>query len=284
MSKVFWSRHAQEQVCAAYRSLLQAWTTSHTEVRVPTSQGETFVLVSGPLEAPPLVLLPGSMATSAMWIRSADRWSGRFRIYAVDLIGDAGFSAPSRPSMTSDAHAKWLDDVLNVLAVREARFVGASLGGLLALDYAIRRPTRVKALALLAPGGIGRVRLKFLLKTGPLLFLGPWGHRKALEFDMGFESSEESEARDGFLNLFRLVQQSFVARMQPLPTFSDKSLRSVNMPTWVAIGGRDAIFDSAETRARIATCIPAATVRYLEDSGHGLRDLTEEIDAFLSAV
>jgi pimeloyl-ACP methyl ester carboxylesterase len=63
-----------------------------------------------------------------------------FRVYCIDMIGEPGLSAPVRPALASDAHAVWLDDVLNHLAVTRVSILGASLGGWLALDYTIRHP------------------------------------------------------------------------------------------------------------------------------------------------
>src|SRR6516164_7064675 len=105
MAKVFWSADGERQVQKLYRQALDNWPVQHTQACVPTREGETFVLTCGPSGAPPVVLLPGSLATSAMWARSMGLWAADFRIYAVDLIGDAGLSAPSRPSLSTDAHA-----------------------------------------------------------------------------------------------------------------------------------------------------------------------------------
>ncbi len=51
------------------------------------------------------------------------------------------------------------------LGVARAPFVGASLGGWLAVDYTVRRPARVERLALLVPGGIGRQKHAAVLAT-----------------------------------------------------------------------------------------------------------------------
>lgn len=34
-------------------------------------------------------------------------WAKHFRTYAVDVIGQPGFSAPSRPAYESDDYAAW---------------------------------------------------------------------------------------------------------------------------------------------------------------------------------
>ena len=148
---IFWSKDAEQRVLECYRGILDSWATPHKEHRLFTSQGETFVLSAGDPTKPPVILLPGSMATSAMWLRTMDVLSSDYHVLAVDIIGDAGYSAPSRPWIMSAAHARWLDDVLDRLSLKSATFVGASFGGLLALDYAVRRHARVDRLALLAP-------------------------------------------------------------------------------------------------------------------------------------
>jgi pimeloyl-ACP methyl ester carboxylesterase len=136
-----------------YRQVLMHWPVPNEQPRVPTREGETFVIVCGPEEAPPLLLLHGSMANSAMWMGDIAAWSAHFRIYAVDIIGDAGLSAASRPPLATDAHALWLDDVMRGLSLTKASMVGVSLGGWLALDYATRRPERVESLGGALSGG-----------------------------------------------------------------------------------------------------------------------------------
>ncbi len=156
MSAIYRSAAAAEVVGAAYRSVLDGWPVPHQELRLPTREGETFVVACGAEDAPPLILLHGAQANAASWMFDAIAWSQAFRVFAIDVIGEAGFSAPSRPDLSTDAHAGWLDDVLSGLGVTRAAFVGVSLGGWLALDYATRRPGRVERLALLCPAGIGR--------------------------------------------------------------------------------------------------------------------------------
>jgi pimeloyl-ACP methyl ester carboxylesterase len=158
---------------------------------------------------------------------------------------------------------------------------GASLGGLLAVDYAIRRNARVRRLALLAPGGIGRLRMGFVLRAAPLLLLGPWGHRRALDLDMGFSESDLRGENQDFLKLFTTVQSGFAARMQPLPRFPDAALGTLTMPILAVVGGKDSVFDSGDTRRRLSMCTPHAQVLFLPDAGHGLQDMTAEIRRFL---
>ncbi|WZB77262.1 alpha/beta fold hydrolase [Achromobacter insuavis] len=81
-------------------------------------------------------------------------------------------SAPARLPLASDAHAAWLEAVLDSLGVARAACFGISLGAWLALDFAVRRPARVERLALLCPSGIGRQK-NILPWVLPLLLLRP---------------------------------------------------------------------------------------------------------------
>ena len=47
-----------------------------------------------------------------------------FRVYAVDVIGEPGLSAPSRPSVHSDAYASWLSDLVGRLGLNRFSLAG----------------------------------------------------------------------------------------------------------------------------------------------------------------
>jgi pimeloyl-ACP methyl ester carboxylesterase len=216
-----------------------------------------------------------------MWTRSITAWSEYFRVYAVDIIGEAGFSAPSRPRLDSDSHARWLDDLWRGLSLGQADIVGASLGGLIALDYAIRRPTHVHRLALLAPGGVVAPRTLSLLSLIPVFLMGAWGRRRTLHRLMNFDPKELSAANEPSMRLFELIFEHLAFRPMPLLVFPDQDLRTVRMPVFVVVGGKDLVFSGRRMRRRLRTCLPQADVVYLPQAGHGLTNQTAAICDFL---
>ncbi|MFF8959522.1 alpha/beta fold hydrolase [Streptomyces sp. NPDC014894] len=277
MSAIYKSEAGASEIRRRYLRSLDDWPVPAERIRVPTREGETFVVVSGPEDAPPLLLLHGSGANATMWWDDIAVWSRHFRVHAVDLIGEPGLSAPSRPPLASDAYALWLDDVLEGLGVPSASVVGSSLGGWMALDYATRRPERVTRLALLCPGGLGGQRMGWLFKALFLRLFGRRGIRRSVAVTAGLSDSPTSTALDHVV----LVFTHFRPRTERLPLFPDADLRRLAMPVEVTVGDRDALFDSEGTARRVRENVPHATVRRLPETGHAILGETDSVLAFL---
>lgn len=280
-AEIYTSDEGRRELRRRYQELLTRWPVASERLRVPTREGETFVIASGPRDAPPLLLLHGSGTTCVMWMGDVATWARQFRVYAVDLIGEPGLSAPSRPPLDSEAYALWLDDVLDGLGLSRVSLVGASLGGWMAVDYAIRRPDRVDRLALLCPGGIGRQKAGFAFRALLLLLLGERGRRRVLDLVMGEAPSGGGHAT--YLGYASQISRHFRPRRERLPVFGDEALAGLTMPVLVIVGGRDVMLDSRDTERRVRRLVRHASVRFLPDAPHGLRGQSEPILAFLGS-
>lgn len=277
---VFRSDTDAVEVMREYRAVLDRWPVPKQEIEVPTSQGATFVLACGPETAPPVVLLRGAQANSAAWLPDIALWSNRFRLYAVDMIGEAGLSARVRPPLISDTYATWLEDVFTGLGLADAALVGTSLGGWLALDYAMQRPSRVSALALICPAGIGRQK-NFLLAVAPYLLLGAWGKRKILEKVFGPPPKHLPVDLEAISPLMERIGRAIKPRVIRIPRLSDAALDALAMPLLAIVGGRDALIDSYDTRLRLERHVPNAEVCFIEKGYHFLPDQSQQVFDFL---
>ena len=112
----FKTREGEASYLAAYDAALKLWPVPCDERDIPTRFGTTHVLVSGPKDAPPLVLLHGYMATSAMWSVNIADFSRDYRVYAVDVMGQPGKSVPDEPVRNAADYAVWLTATLDGLA------------------------------------------------------------------------------------------------------------------------------------------------------------------------
>ncbi|NKQ57277.1 alpha/beta hydrolase [Amycolatopsis sp. K13G38] len=266
-----------QEILRRYGEALKSWPVPAEHRRVSTREGETFVVVSGPAGAPPLVLFHGSGTNTVMWLADVAEWAKHLRVYAVDMIGEPGFSARSRPALDSEAYALWLDDVLDALGLTRVAIAGMSLGGWLALDYATRRPERVTRLALLCPGGIGRQTYGWVFKTLLYKPFGKWGLRKSMKAVAGVDANETPEIAD----YLGLIFTHFLPRREKLPVFDDDTLKRLTMPVLAIVGGRDAMFDSHETAGRLEATVPRASVTMLPDVAHSITGQTGPVLDFL---
>ena len=282
MQSIYKSPEGEQAIKDRYRQFLKYWPVANQHLRISTREGETFVIASGPAAAPPLILLHGTAFNSIMWMGDIAVWSQHFRVYAVDIIGDAGLSAPSRPSYASDAHALWLDDVLQGLGVEKASFVGISLGGWLSLDYAIRRPERVTSAVVIAPGGLASKNvLPWVL---PLLLLGNWGRKKIAEKISGPASANPSPAEKSVSEFMAIVFKNMTQRRKSLPDFSDEALKRLTMPLLAILAGKDVFVDFQRATTRLETNAPHAKIQFLSDSHHSITRQTQPILDFLRAA
>jgi len=283
MSGIYRSEAGGRLVRERYLANLAQWPVENDQWRVPTPAGETFVIASGSVTAPPLVLLHGSGSNSAAWASRVPELAQRFRVYAIDMIGEPGLSAPVRPDLLSDAYARWLDAVLDYLELTRVPIMAFSLGSWLAVDYATRRPERVDRLSLSCPTGIGRQKKGFLVKAILLSLLGRWGRRKSITgmLGPGLPAMDAVEA-EAFLDEVLLVSKNYRYRSGDLPIFGDGTLRLLTMPVQVFVGEQDVMFDSAETARRLAAAVPHATVRVLPDVSHFVPPQSDEEFEFLA--
>ncbi|WP_175906200.1 alpha/beta fold hydrolase [Burkholderia seminalis] len=283
MSALFRSPRHARAIRAAYAAALSHWPAGHRRFTVQTRHGATHVIACGPEHAPPVVLVHGAQTTAASWQHYAAAWSVHFRLYAIDVIGEAGPSAPSRPPLASDAYAQWLDDVLDGLQVSRAAFVGISLGARTALDFALRRPARVTRLVLLCPSGIGRQK-PFLWWALPLLLLGEVGRACVRRRVLGRLPPASTPAERDALALMRAVDRGFRPRLEPIPVFDDATLRTLSAPVLAIVGGRDVLLDSRDTHDRLTRLVPHAQRLMLAEQRHFIRGQRDNVLAFLTST
>lgn len=284
MTGIYKSQEGQKLVMERYRELLEHWPVAYSEIRIPTREGETFAIASGEESAPPVLLMHGSLANAASWIGNMALWAQHFRVYAIDMIGEPGFSAPSRPPLATDAYVDWLDDVLVGLGLEQTALVGISLGGWLAVDYATHRPERVSAMALISPGGIGKQKVGILFKMIFFSVLGNWGRRKLRETILGQLSFDVTPNAKRLLGLLDAIHRHVRPRMEKLPVAGDAALKRLTMPVLTILGAGDVLLDSADTRRRIETITGNAKIVYIEDAGHYPPGQTSVIAEFLKSI
>jgi cis-3-alkyl-4-acyloxetan-2-one decarboxylase len=138
-------------------------------------------------DGPPLVLVHGLGGTIENWRALAPRLAGRHRVLVPDLPGHGG-SLPLPEARNLDALAEAALEIAEGEGIRNAVWVGHSLGGLVALRVAVLRPDTVRGVVIAAAAGIGsasraaQVALAVLGITRPGRLIAPfrqtWAHSR----------------------------------------------------------------------------------------------------------
>jgi pimeloyl-ACP methyl ester carboxylesterase len=255
--------------------------------------------VGGRGDAPPLVLLHGLGGAATNWVDIAPILGQQRRVLVPELPGH-GLSTPLPVVPNLAVFADRLALLAEAEAMLPAAVVGHSLGGVVALRLALRRPDDVSAVVLAAAAGISSTtrRAKYGLRIlgiiGPRRLVAPWAHRVAdsprmryLVFGRWGASDPlilSREAVDGFLAGTKLASDSTSAARALVVDDVRQELSNIRCPCMILWGARDnqlPLADAFDFARRLK-----APVRTIADCGHLLigehpRACAEAIESFL---
>jgi pimeloyl-ACP methyl ester carboxylesterase len=269
----FQSAEARERFLARYAEQEADWPVPFEGRVVTSDHGETFVRISGPGEATPLLLLPGAASSSLAWKRLIEPLSTRFRIYAVDAIYDVGCSVPVRPVKDIDDLTAWLDAVLDGLGLREiVDLMGLSFGAYAIAEYALHAPERVRKMVWLSPAMIvAPISPEFVERISACAVPGPEPLRAFTRWAMpGLAGLDERELEERVADQL-LIHEAYAGVMPPVgrAVFSDEELRSIRPPVLYIVGECDGVVEDARAAvARVNTVAPAIETVLIPGAGH----------------
>jgi len=271
------------------------------EVTVGRQRLSTYVVGSGP----PLLLLHGLGAFKVTWVPLLSTFATNHRVIVPDLPGHGGSGKPPAeytPRFFANAMTRLMDE----LDVERAAVVGNSLGGRVALELALRNPSRVAALALLDPALPGFrwrsivaftrvIPIELMASPVPLrerwMELAIWllfAHPGSLPREIHAVAAREfvriyrePAARMAFLSALRhLVTE------RPDPFFA--SLHRIRQPALVIFGDRDRLVPP-RLGVRSVQQLPDARLVVLPGVGHvpqieAMDETLEHVTSFLASA
>lgn len=271
-----------------------------TEHRVPVDGASLYVRSIG--RGQPLIVLHGGPDFDHRYLLpELDRLKDVFRLIYYDQRGrgrSADHVRPEDVSLASD-----LDDIDKVrqhFGLDAPALLGHSWGAVLALEYALRHPTRVSHLILMSPApasasDVEVMRKAYLEQLGadmadrqrdiiasPAYQAGDpetVAARYRIHFKPALKEAEDyeklmarmkagfiSQGREGILKA-RAVEDRLYLDTWQVPGYDLlPKLRDLNIPTLVIVGDHD--FIPVEVAERIARAIPNGTLVTIEDCGH----------------
>jgi pimeloyl-ACP methyl ester carboxylesterase len=270
---VFTSPQGETAVLHTYQTVLEQWPVPYTELDVSTSFGETHVIASGPESAPPVVLLHALFATSTAWYRTVGALSQYYRTYAVDVMGEANKSRPTRPITSLDNFLQWFTELLDGLGIDQVRLVGNSYGGFTAAYYAMHLPERIRKLVLIGPvatfHGVRPFYIHMFIPKMVYLFL-PWLPGRQLVMRRSVDWMYAGLPGDGVWHaLFSLVLEHGRMTSQVFPrVYSAEELAQIKAPSLLILGDHEKIYPAHEASQAARNLMPAIQVQIIPGAHH----------------
>lgn len=307
-------------IAAMERVELTAWGVPKHDV--PTQGRSGFVecesrqvhyLEWGSVAAPHVVCLHGGGQTAYMWEELGAGLRDRYHVLAPDLPGH-GDSDPLDPgeegdgwvgSLARQALAKSVPPLLSEFGVARAAFVGASLGGIVALTLAAAEPQWVGAIALVDIGhrledeGVRRI-IEFMTRHESFASLDEAAeevaaylpHRKAVRIEsLRRNLRQRPDGRWEWKHIFnkRLRENPPLGGgWRRLVAGLDGEVRTLTVPVLVLRGRQSDVLSQAGAE-EIAALIPDARLATVGGAGHHLAGDDPEsavtlIGSFLDAL
>jgi pimeloyl-ACP methyl ester carboxylesterase len=283
----FKSIEAQKQYTAFNDTLSKKWPVPVETKFVETSFGKTFVRISGPAEAPSLVLLPGSSANSLSWRQNAGFLSGSFRIFAVDNINDFGRSIYSREPESADDFSKWLNELFDGLNLQNhINLMGTSYGGWIAAEYALANHGRLDKLILVAPAATVLPLQSGMIFRALLAGIHPYFSRSFMYWifaDLANQNESGHQRVEEIIDESTISVKCFKPFKLVLPTvLKDDELKKLNVPTLFIVGQDEKLYSVKKAIGRLNKVAPAIKTELISAAGHDV--MVSQADRFNSAV
>ena len=278
------SEAARAKFTAAYERAFALWPRPHEEYDLETATTTTRIHAYRPNpDGPPIVLLTGAGYNASAWYPHVAALAAHGPVYGIDMPGDPNPSVARAPMTPPESCAAWLDDLLSQLGDGPAHLVGASYGGWVAMNQALRAPERVASITLLDPAGLTKLDARFWwwLSLSGLATLTPIPLRRRLARWLDLPGLLEPE----LMALMWAGTRGYHAEPKFPGVLTDGELRSIAVPVLLVTGARSAMLTPAEARAR-GGLMPDAEVAIVRGSHGGfsrIDEVNDRIAAFIEA-
>jgi pimeloyl-ACP methyl ester carboxylesterase len=265
-TSIYKSPQVKARFMEIYDAKMKEWPVPYESLYVDTSYGQVHVIISGPEDAPPMLLLHASGVPAWSWKYNVEELGQRYRTYAIDLIGDAGrseYDSLDNRMRNGQDEAELYAEITDQLGVVQACVVGASEGGFVGTQFALHAPERVEKLVLLGPMGYsGATQSVFRIMFAQFFPL-----KSIQESTFRWAFSDDPKLGQEFGEWFRLIMTGLKpVKVAPLPLKPEQRQR-IQVPVLMVLGKRDNLVGDPAKATALVQDIPDIRIEVL-DTGH----------------
>lgn len=167
-NSIYKSEKDRQNFLDLYDRKLKSLNINYEDIFVETSAGKTHIIVVGDAGSPPVVLLHGINAGAPVALESIKGLSSKYRIYAIDTVGQAGKSSETQLPINDESYGKWLSEIFDHLHLEKAVVIGVSYGSVILARLMEYSPQRIEKAIFVVP--IAIVNARFFQSIFKLLF------------------------------------------------------------------------------------------------------------------
>lgn len=186
----------------------------------------------------PLIFLHGLMGSSENWKSQVDYFKDKRRVIAVDLRGH-GQSDKPRGNYSIKRFSEDLFSFVKELRIEKAVIAGYSMGGLIALRFALDHQEIVEKLILIDTGARTPLGRKLLVSASQIILRISYKAflKVYLSFPKNYSKSQIREAKERILKTPKHVVNSCFSAVKEFDVTSE--LSNILVPTLIIHGSED---------------------------------------------
>lgn len=269
----FKSQNAKETFLELYNNTAKEWPVPSKTKTVDTSYGKTFIRISGPEDASPLVLLHPGGSNSLSWIPVVKILSENHKIYAVDNIYDNGLSVYTKAVSGTDDYISWLTEVFNSLELKSnINIMGMSYGAWIACMFSVRYPEKLNKVVLLAPPAtIVPPNPGFLIRALLMQIPYKFFYKRFMEWFFKDYINKDRKAAERVIENLYLTSKLFKYKRMLNPTIlTDEELKNISVHLLYIIGENEKVCSAQKALERIHSLAPQIKTVLVPHSGHDM--------------
>jgi pimeloyl-ACP methyl ester carboxylesterase len=253
---------------------------------LPTRYGQTHIVVTGPVDAPPVLVFHGGNMISPISFAWLKTLTTQYRLYAPDTLGHPGYSAETRLNPNSNQYGEWASDLIDGLNLNQPVVMGGSYGAGIVLNLASYAPEKIGQAVLVVPSGfIQPPVLPMLFKiVVPMLFYQVSKSRYWLVRSL---SAMYPTPAENVLEITGCVYENLHIEPEMPRSVTRQDLDRFIAPTLVIAAGKDTLFPGQAVLKRAREVIPnLSAAEILPESSHFIPEplwdpLCARIDHFI---
>ena len=268
MKSLFKSEQGKQEILELYENKLESLSIAYSYRTVPSSFGDTNIIVTGDASKPPIMLVHGSNGCAPIALETYQDLLGAFSVYAIDVLAQPNKSAETRLRMDDDSYGRWMNEVIDALAQEKVTLAGFSFGGLVILKTLLHDERKVREVFLSAPAYVVTGN-PFIALLRFFLPLKRYMKTKKAKYLDRFLDAAFTEKDDFAQKSLALVFTHFTMDFTPVPVIKAREASKIQTPITLIAAANDILFPGRKMIKRAKKIFPSLkSTLLLNESKH----------------